>query len=43
MGDWIFTPVLNNLKDIMVLKINRKYSLEALVLMTQLFYHFVGL
>lgn len=41
MGDCIFTPVLNNLKDLMVLKISIKYSLEASVLMTS-FYLFVG-
>lgn len=34
MGDCIFTPVLNSLKAIMVLKINIKYTLEALILMT---------
>lgn len=42
MGNCIFTPVLNNLKDIMVLKINIKYSFEDSVLMTS-FYQFVGL
>lgn len=42
MGDCIFTSVLNNLKDIIILKINIKYSLEASVLMTS-FYQFVGL
>lgn len=42
MGDCIFTPVLNNLKDIIVLKISIKYSLDVSVLMTS-FYQLVGL